>query len=62
MEKSQQAANIIPKIIDKMTKKFPEDIYRWIFIPMINADIKDTAVILTIVKFFMGQRKLSLIK
>ncbi|KAK0178239.1 hypothetical protein PV328_002211 [Microctonus aethiopoides] len=61
LEKSQQAANIIPKIIDKMTEKFPEDIYRWIFIPMINADIKDTTVILTIVKFFMGQRKLLLI-
>ncbi|KAK0181595.1 hypothetical protein PV327_003867 [Microctonus hyperodae] len=61
LEKSQQAANVIPKIIDKMTKKFPEDIYRWIFIPMINADIKDTTVISTIIKFFMGQRKLLLI-
>ncbi|XP_008543440.1 uncharacterized protein LOC103568378 [Microplitis demolitor] len=57
----EEPTRLITVVVSKLLSKFPQDIQKLIFIPIINADLKDTSVVLEIVKNYPRQQKLQLI-
>lgn len=56
-----KSSRIITKIIQKMSSKFPEDIYRLIFIPLLNIDLCESTTMLTIAKIYSNHNREGLI-
>ncbi|KAH0539535.1 uncharacterized protein LOC123259444 [Cotesia glomerata] len=57
----EEPARIITLAVNKLMNKFPQDVQKLIFIPLVNADLKDTSVVCDIIKNYPRQQKAELI-
>lgn len=54
-------SRLLVSVISEQVKKFPNDIEKSIFIPLLNVDLKDTTIVNAIINSFEPKRNISLI-
>ncbi|XP_012150020.1 uncharacterized protein LOC105663731 isoform X2 [Megachile rotundata] len=55
-------SRLLVSVISEQVKKFPNDIEKLIFIPLLNVDLKDTTIVNAIINAFEPERNISLIR
>lgn len=57
----EKPSRLLVSVISEQVKKFPNDIEKLIFIPLLNVDLKDTTIVNAIINAFESKRNITLI-